>query len=148
MVLHVKGTFAVGDSVTFLVVYSLIPCLVLMTVGPSPIPALPAGSSPAGLDAAFRRLQEGPLPCYILHLPLLHAMAVPVALYRIGRAERLFTNPPARTGPTISTSTSPCLFGLGDGQPAALPPLPALCHLQGETQGPAALIPIGNGEHA
>ena len=174
MFLHVKGTFAIGDSVRVLVVYPLIPWLGLMSAGfcfgeimlwererrcktvfwlglgltigfiilrgtniyGDPVPWI---TQKDGLFTFFNFLAcekyppsvsyllmtmgpafillsalDRPLPTwvrpfvtfgrvpflyYILHLPLLHAMAIPVALYRFGHADWLFANPPGQNWP-------------------------------------------------
>lgn len=174
MLLHVKGTFAIGASLKVLVVYPLIPWLGLMAAGfcfgkvivrerekrrpiifwlgfvltigfvilrasnlyGDPVPWTtqkdwlftlfhflacekyppsvsyllmtmgPALMLLAALDRPlpawmkpFVTFGRVPFLYYMLHLPLLHAMAVPVALYRFGRAEWLFANPPSHTWP-------------------------------------------------
>lgn len=174
MLLHVKGTFAIGDSVRVLVVYPLIPWLGLMAVGycfgeillrereqrrkivfllglgltigfiilrgtniygdPAPWttqndglftffnflacekypPSVSYLLMTLGPALILLSVLDRPLPAwmrpfvtfgrvpflyYMLHLPLLHAMAVPVALYRFGHASWLFANPPGQNWP-------------------------------------------------
>jgi len=174
MILHVKGTFAIGESVKFLVVYPLIPWLGLMATGfcfgrimllereqrrrivfllglglttgfiflrgsnfyGDPVPWTiqksglftlfnilacekyppsvsyllmtmgPAFMLLSALDRPLSALMKPfvtfgrvPFLYYMLHLPLLHAMAVPVALYRWGKADWLFANPPDQNWP-------------------------------------------------
>jgi len=72
----------------------------LMTMGPALMllaaldrPAMPFWARPA---AVFGRV---PFLFYVLHLPLLHALAVPWALWRYGAAPWLFANPPGVVWP-------------------------------------------------
>lgn len=174
MLLHVKGTFAVGDSIRVLVVYPLLPWLGLMAIGfccgrimlwererrrktifwiglgltigfmilrginlygdPTPWtsqtsqlytlfnflacekypPSVSYLLMTMGPALIALSMLDRPLPIlmkpfvtfghvpflyYMLHLPLLHAMAVPVALYRWGKADWLFANPPGQNWP-------------------------------------------------
>lgn len=174
MILHVKGTFAIGDSLKVLVVYPLIPWLGLMATGfcfgrimlqereqrrktvfllglglmigfiilrgsnfyGDPVPwtiqknglftsldflacekyppsvsylLMTMGPAFILLSAMDRPLSAWmkpfvtfgrvPFLYYMLHLPLLHAMAVPVAFYRWGKADWLFANPPGQNWP-------------------------------------------------
>jgi len=71
----------------------------LMTLGPALI-LLAAFDRP--LPAWFKpfvTFGHVPFLYYMLHLPLLHAMAIPVALYRWGKADWLFANPPGQNWP-------------------------------------------------
>ncbi|MDQ7836536.1 MAG: heparan-alpha-glucosaminide N-acetyltransferase domain-containing protein [Humidesulfovibrio sp.] len=84
----------------------------LMTMGPALMllaaldrPTLPAWTRPA---AIFGRV---PFLFYVLHLPLLHAMAVPWALWRYGSAPWLFANPPGVAWPHDFHFDLPLTYG-------------------------------------
>lgn len=72
----------------------------LMTMGPALI-LLAALDRPAQPKLLKPTLIFGRVPFlfYVLHLPLLHAMAIPWALWRYGSASWLFVNPPDGTRP-------------------------------------------------
>lgn len=75
-------------------------CYVLMTMGPAFIllAALDRPSLP-GMIQPFAIFGRVPFLFYVLHLPLLHAMAIAWATWRYGAAPWLFANPPSPPWP-------------------------------------------------
>lgn len=73
----------------------------LMTLGPLILALGVLERPPLAALQAFQWLGRAPLFFYLLHIPLIHLLAVVLARVRYGHAEFLFQNPPAARGPSF-----------------------------------------------
>lgn len=77
-------------------------CFVLMTIGPALLLLARVGDAAPAWAQPLVTLGRVPMFFYLLHIPLLHAMAVGVEMLRFGRADWLFgafpPTPPAEAG--------------------------------------------------
>ena len=76
-------------------------CFLLMTLGPLIFALGALDRPPIAALQMLHWLGRAPLFFYLLHIPLIHLVAVVLARARYGHAEFLFQNPPAARGPAF-----------------------------------------------
>jgi uncharacterized membrane protein len=110
---------------TLFTIFSVVNCdkyppsllFLLMTLGPSILSLALFDLLPRPITRPLVVFGRVPLFYYLLHLPLIHALAVVFSYLRYGRAGWLFQNPPSKKGPP---------FPLPDGYGYGLPMIYAI----------------------